>query len=190
MYFYLAFPLQSHWRRWDRCSSVSHRDNYETWIVGLGLRFHDRLQRWKCNYTSVFKALSKGNKCLFTYVRELFKIKYCRMKVDYEIKDTVNGNPTQFSAIFVETNGSNTYLHFMLWGKVSKFRWNILFKMKMKLIDLAVISLVFKLIFHLPKSLCNLEIEWQLTLQKVFHISRIEKWLVVHFQDFNWSVAN
>ena len=178
-----VFPLQSHWSRRDRCSSVSHRDNYETWIVGLCLRFHDRLQRWKCNYTSVFKAFSRGNKCLFTYARELLKIKYCRMKVDYDIKETVNGNPTHFNAIFVETNGSNTYLHFILRGKVSKSRRNTLFRMKMNLIDLAVISPVFKFIFHLSKSLCNSEIEWQLTLRKAFHTSVIEKWLVVHFQD-------
>ena len=75
-YIYFNFLLQSHRSRGDRCSSVSHRDNYETWIVGVGLRFHDRLQRWKCNYTSVFKAFSKGNKCLFMCVRELLKIKY------------------------------------------------------------------------------------------------------------------
>ena len=75
-YIYFAFILQSHRSRGDRCSSVSHRDNYETWIMGVGLRFHDRLQRWKCNYTSVFKAFSKGNKCLFMCVRELLKIKY------------------------------------------------------------------------------------------------------------------
>ena len=97
------------------------------------------------------------------------------MKVDYEIKETVNGNPTHFNAIFVKTNGSNTYLHFILRGKVSKSRRNTLFRVKMNLIDLAVTSPVFKFIFHLPKSLCNLEIEWQLTLRKAFHISVIEK---------------
>ncbi len=37
--------------------------------MGIRLRFYDRLQRWKCNYTPVFKAIRKGNTVYFHFAR-------------------------------------------------------------------------------------------------------------------------
>ena len=56
----IFFILQSHWSCRNRRTSVTYRDNNEAWVMGISLRLHDRLQRWKCNYSSVFKAFCKG----------------------------------------------------------------------------------------------------------------------------------